>query len=228
MESAYMKLVDMQYIDYLVDIFEIPLFTTTPDYIQFFIKFESIAMQSLTVILGDREYINYWSETAKTRLINYCMIILLKAINSYKEPDVVGGAGSLSSSSSLASTGMPATNGGSGGGDGGGGGGDDGVMLKTSRYGLNHIIYAEETGCNHSLAFTIITANELLRNDPKMRVFYRHHKHFKCLIIRLYKKYGAKSKTKFSYTYPGISYALNHLVRVLYLRNQQNAIGKLT
>lgn len=223
MESAYMKLVDMQYIDYLVDIFETPAFTTNPEYIQFFIKFESIAMQSLTVILGDHEYIHRWSEKARTRLINYCMIILLKAINSF------GGGG--------------------GGANGGGGGGETAMVPSSSsasasasatgtpgpivgpmptRYGINHILYAEETGCNHSLAFAIITVNELLRSDLKMKVYYRHHRHFKCLIVRLYKKYGAKSKTKFSHTYPGISYALNHLMRVLYLRPQMNSHGTFT
>lgn len=149
------------------------------------------------------------------------MIILLKAINSFKESSGNGvnnggtgtanggandlGAMSLSSSSSISTV---------------GGGGGGGSTSASGRYGRNHILYAEETGCNHSLAFAIITVNELLRSDSKMRMFYRHHQHFKWLIIRLYKKYGAKSKTKYSYTYPGISYALNHLMRVLYLRLQ--------
>ena len=65
MMSSYMKLVDMQYIDCLVDIFENPRFTETSEYLPFFIKFEFITMQSLTVILGDPEYSQFWSDKAK-------------------------------------------------------------------------------------------------------------------------------------------------------------------
>ncbi len=65
MISSYMKLVDMQYIDCLVDIFENPKFTHTTDILPFFIKFEFITMQSLTVILGDAEYSQFWSDKAK-------------------------------------------------------------------------------------------------------------------------------------------------------------------
>lgn len=199
----------MQYIDFLVDIFETPKYTEQQEYILFFIKFETIAMQSLTVILGDREYIDRWSEAAKIRLINYCMIVLLKAINAYKSPQIQcqqqPKLNSKEESVKVEASSSPST---------------------VSRFGNNHIIYAEENSCNHSLAFAIITINELLRNDCKMRTFYRHHRHFKCLIVRLYKKYGAKSKTKFSLAYPGISYALNHLMRVLYLRTQDKPTSK--
>ena len=65
MMSSYMKLVDMQYIDCLVDIFENPKFTDSSEYLPFFIKFEFITMQSLTVILGDTEYSKFWSDKAK-------------------------------------------------------------------------------------------------------------------------------------------------------------------
>ena len=65
MISAYTKLVDMQYIDCLVDIFENPLFTESPEFLPFFVKFEFITMQSLTVILGDTEYSYLWSDKAK-------------------------------------------------------------------------------------------------------------------------------------------------------------------
>ena len=64
MISAYMKLVDMQYIDCLVDIFDNPSYTVT-EFLPFFIKFEFITMQSLTVILGDAEYSQLWSDKAK-------------------------------------------------------------------------------------------------------------------------------------------------------------------
>ena len=119
--AQYMKLVDMQYIDCLVDIFESPhllasmmLATSTSaaastssssscssthdsssaaaaaaelaaageqhqhpstadaatikqlnECLPFFVKFEFISMQSLTVILGDAEYSRFWSDKAK-------------------------------------------------------------------------------------------------------------------------------------------------------------------
>lgn len=65
MLPSYMKLIDMQYIDCLVDIFENPIYTNNTDILPFFIKFEFITMQSLTVILGDAEYSEYWSDKAK-------------------------------------------------------------------------------------------------------------------------------------------------------------------
>lgn len=83
MISAYMKLVDMQYIDCLVDIFENRALTDSAEFLPFFIKFEFITMQSLTVILGDAEYSQLWSDKAKTRLLNYCMIVFLKAAGAY-------------------------------------------------------------------------------------------------------------------------------------------------
>ena len=82
---------------------------------------------------------------------------------------------------------------------------------------INHIFYAEQHSNKHSLAHTIMTVTELLRNDDNMKLFYRYHRPFKQLIIKLYKKYGAKSQ--YIRTDPGISYALNHLMRVLYIKN---------
>lgn len=82
---------------------------------------------------------------------------------------------------------------------------------------INHIFYAEQHTNKHSLAHTIMTVTELLRNDENMKLFYRYHRPFKQLIIQLYKKYGAKSL--YIRTDPGISYALNHLMRVLYIKN---------
>jgi hypothetical protein len=84
---------------------------------------------------------------------------------------------------------------------------------------INHIFYAEQHSNKHSLAHTIMTVTELLRNDENMKLFYRYHRPFKQLIIQLYKKYGAKSL--YIRTDPGISYALNHLMRVLYIKNTQ-------
>jgi hypothetical protein len=64
MEYSYMKLVDMQYIDCIVDIFENSKYND-PNFVPFFIKFEFITMQSLTVILGDTQFCQLWSDKAK-------------------------------------------------------------------------------------------------------------------------------------------------------------------
>lgn len=186
MKQSYVKLVDMQYIDFIVDIFENTHYLESNDTLPFFIKFEFIAMQSLTVILGDREYIKFWSEKAKSRLLNYCMIVLLKAagVNPVVKPGEK----------------VPYTAGGG---------------LST-----NHITYAEKHTNKHSLAHTIISITELMRDDENMLLFYRHHKHFKRLLIELYRKYGAKSE--YILIDPGVSYALHHLMRVLYLKKPRS------
>jgi hypothetical protein len=188
MMSSYMKLVDMQYIDCLVDIFENQDFTQNNELLPFFIKFEFITMQSLTVILGDGEYTKFWSDKAKTRLLNYCMIVLLKAAGAYP-PSSSGDTNTLN------------------------------INLL-----INHIFYAEQHNNKHSLAHTIMTITELLRNDDNMKQFYKGHRPFKQLIVQLYKKYGAKSD--FIRTDPGISYALNHLMRVLYIKQTFAAAQK--
>ena len=82
--ASYTKLVDMHYIDMLVDIFESECglgvceeATIANDdeqkeqqdreqeHMPLFIKFEFMAMQSLTVILGDAEFSQFWSDKAK-------------------------------------------------------------------------------------------------------------------------------------------------------------------
>ena len=111
----------------------------------------------------------------RTRLLNYCMIVLLKA------------AGALTEANET----------------------------------INHIFYAEQHTNKHSLAHTIMTVTELLRYDSNMRLYYRYHKPFKHLIVQLIEKYGAKSI--YIKTDPGISYALNHLIRVLYIKTSTSA-----
>jgi len=61
---SYTKLIDLQYIDCIVDILEDPKYSDQ-NFVPFFIKFEFISMQSLTVILGDHEYSQFWSDKAK-------------------------------------------------------------------------------------------------------------------------------------------------------------------
>ena len=55
----------MQYIDCVVEIFDNSFYTNSAEFLPFFIKFEFITMQSLTVILGDAEYSEFWSDRAK-------------------------------------------------------------------------------------------------------------------------------------------------------------------
>jgi hypothetical protein len=64
-KPSYIKLVDMQYIDSIVDILEDSVYSKSVEYMPFFIKFEFISMQSLVVLLGDEEYICLWSDKAK-------------------------------------------------------------------------------------------------------------------------------------------------------------------
>jgi hypothetical protein len=117
----------------------------------------------------------------RTRLLNYCMIVLLKAAGAFPVMSSHSGDGS-----------------------------------NECIENINHIYYAEQHTNKHSLAHTIMTVTELLRNDDNMKMFYRYHRPFKQLIVQLYKKYGAKSQ--FIRIDPGISYALNHLMRALYIK----------
>ncbi len=64
MSNSYVKLIDVQYIDCIVDICETPKYTEFY-YVPFFIQFEFISMQSLTVILGHEQYSHLWSDKAK-------------------------------------------------------------------------------------------------------------------------------------------------------------------
>jgi hypothetical protein len=184
--GAYIKLIDMQYIDFIVDIFENDAYTTNAEYLPLFIKFEFMTMQSLTVILGDKDYSEFWSDKAKARLLNYSMIVLLKATGLHNHTHYKQKSRGVNGTHAAAAN-------------------------------VNHIYYAEQNANKHSLAHTIMTITELMRYDSNMRLFYKNHKQFKHLIISLYKKYGAKSK--FITIDPGISYALNHLIRVLYIQN---------
>ena len=99
---------------------------------------------------------------------------------------------------------------------------------------VNHIGFAEEREHKHSLAHTIMSVTELMRHDEQMKLFYRYHRHFKQLLVKLYKKYGAKSAAAAAaaaaasssdhvpmprHNDPGIAYALNHLMRVLYIKS---------
>ena len=83
----------------------------------------------------------------------------------------------------------------------------------------HHIYYAEQHTSKHLLAHTIMTVTELLLNDNNMKMFYRYDRPFKHLIVQLYKKF-IRIDT-------GISYALNHLMRSLYIKSTPNQISNV-
>jgi len=69
----------MQFIDVLIDIFQNDEYKSN-DYIIYFIKFESFALQCLHMILQSPEHVDMWSEKAQIRLVNYCCTLLYKSV----------------------------------------------------------------------------------------------------------------------------------------------------
>ncbi|CAF1146573.1 unnamed protein product [Adineta steineri] len=76
---CYQHLIDMQFIDILIDIFENEQYKTN-DTIIYFIKFESFALQCIHIMLECAEHIDMWSEKAQIRLVNYCCTLLYKSV----------------------------------------------------------------------------------------------------------------------------------------------------
>ncbi|CAF0874386.1 unnamed protein product [Didymodactylos carnosus] len=74
----YSHLIDMQYIDILIDLFE-NLEYKTSAYLPYFIKMESLCLQCLTILFQCPEHVDMWSERAQIRLVNYCCTIMHKA-----------------------------------------------------------------------------------------------------------------------------------------------------
>jgi hypothetical protein len=58
----YQYLIDMQLIDILIDLFQNEQYKSN-DYIIYFIKFESFALQCLHIILQCPEHVDMWSES---------------------------------------------------------------------------------------------------------------------------------------------------------------------
>ncbi|CAF0789664.1 unnamed protein product [Rotaria sordida] len=77
--NYYQNLIDMQFIDILIDLFEYQQYKSN-DLIIYFIKFESLALQCLYIILQCVEHFDMWSEKAQIRLVNYCCTLLYKSI----------------------------------------------------------------------------------------------------------------------------------------------------
>ncbi|CAF3401501.1 unnamed protein product [Rotaria socialis] len=77
--NHYQHLIDMQFIDILIDLFEYQQYKTNES-IVYFIKFESLALQCLYIMLQCASHVDMWSEKAQIRLVNYCCTILYKSI----------------------------------------------------------------------------------------------------------------------------------------------------
>ena len=60
--GSYQHLIDMQFIDIVIDLFENNEYKYV-DYIVYFIKFESLALQCLHIMLQCAEHVDMWSES---------------------------------------------------------------------------------------------------------------------------------------------------------------------
>ena len=60
--SAYQYLIDMQFIDIIIDLFENNEYKYL-EHVVYFIKFESLALQCLHIMLQCAEYVDMWSES---------------------------------------------------------------------------------------------------------------------------------------------------------------------
>ncbi|CAF1240160.1 unnamed protein product [Adineta ricciae] len=77
--SAYQHLIDMQFIDIIIDLFENNEYKYL-EHVVYFIKFESLALQCLHIMLQCAEHVDMWSEKAQIRLVNYCCTLLHKSV----------------------------------------------------------------------------------------------------------------------------------------------------
>jgi hypothetical protein len=60
--GSYQHLIDMQFIDIVIDLFETNEYKTI-DCVVYFIKFESLALQCLHIMLQCAEHVDMWSES---------------------------------------------------------------------------------------------------------------------------------------------------------------------
>lgn len=60
--GCYQHLIDMQFIDILIDLFQNEQYKSQ-EYLIYFIKFESFALQCLQMILQSPEHVDMWSES---------------------------------------------------------------------------------------------------------------------------------------------------------------------
>lgn len=60
--GEYQRLIDMQFIDIIIDVFDNNEYKHI-DHIVYFIKFESLALQCLNILLQCAEHVDMWSES---------------------------------------------------------------------------------------------------------------------------------------------------------------------
>jgi len=60
--GSYQYLIDMQFIDIVIDLFENSEYKCI-DSVVYFIKFESLALQTLNIMLQCAEHVDMWSES---------------------------------------------------------------------------------------------------------------------------------------------------------------------
>ncbi|CAF1925599.1 unnamed protein product, partial [Rotaria magnacalcarata] len=77
--DSYQSLIDMQFIDIIIDLFDTGEYKYI-DSVVYFIKFESLALQCLNIMLQCAEHVDMWSEKAQIRLVNYCCTLLHKSV----------------------------------------------------------------------------------------------------------------------------------------------------
>ncbi|UJR35693.1 hypothetical protein I4U23_028442 [Adineta vaga] len=77
--KSYQYLIDMQLIDIIIDLFDHSEYKYL-DSVVYFIKFESLALQCLHIMLQCVEHVDMWSEKAQIRLVNYCCTLLHKSV----------------------------------------------------------------------------------------------------------------------------------------------------
>jgi hypothetical protein len=180
----------MQLIDIIIDLFENSEYKYI-DSIVYFIKFESLALQCLHIMLQSAEHVDMWSESmlskllidnnklylgAQIRLVNYCCTLLHKSVLD-----------------------------------------DDHKYSKRTE--LNHLIYAEQHLIVHSLNYAILTFLSVVRCRKEIGIFYRENEHFRELLSAMRHKYGPRSE--FMVRDPTISNALNQIASVMFDRHQR-------
>lgn len=190
----------MQFIDILIDLFEYPQYKTN-DSIIYFVKFESLALQCLYIILQCIAHVDMWSESmlkfinlifsmmfrfleAQIRLVNYCCTVLYKSILD-----------------------------------------DDKIDDNSKRIEINHIIYAEKHDMIHSLSYSILTFLSIVRCRKEIGRFYRENEHFRELINAMKHKYN--SRNEYISRDSSILTSLNQLVNSMFERKKRRHYHQL-
>ena len=74
--GSYQHLIDMQFIDIIIDLFENSEYKYI-DSVVYFIKFESLALQCLNIMLQCAEHVDMWSESSYTKKRDSYQLIMI-------------------------------------------------------------------------------------------------------------------------------------------------------